>query len=216
MDNVIGSGILPLAIHNKQIYMLLGRERNEDKSNGTWCGFGGGREPNESVVDNAVREFMEESMATIMSREDIIDILKNNKDGRLLTRYQLEKDNSEHRYIEHIVLIEYNSDLPNLFDRIHKEFYHCAKVIDMSCGTGQCNITGVDIGKTCSPLFEKDRIAWYNFDKVIELAYYQRFGKSGINDTYGKDTNPTLRPCFVDMTLAAEGLIRKSVSSFLN
>ena len=36
----MGAGVLPIAIHNKQVYLLLGKEAGS----GGWSDFGGGRE----------------------------------------------------------------------------------------------------------------------------------------------------------------------------
>jgi NUDIX domain-containing protein len=158
------AGVLPVAIHDGQLYLLLGRERYYN----TWCGFGGGRDDSESILQTAGREFMEESMAIIMSEEEIYQILEQNLDNRLLLRYQLDG------YVEHVVLIEYDSELPKLFDRLEKQFNRCSRLIDRSCKTGQCAITGEDPSVTfelvCSPLFEKDMMEWFTFEEIMELA----------------------------------------------
>ena len=198
--DIVGSGVLPLAIHNNTPYILMGRERDNGESTGTWCGFGGGIERGEDVTDNAIREFMEESMALIMSREDISNILLNNADNRLLTRYYLNVDK---RYVEHVVLIPYDQYLPSLFDRLYKQFGRCAEILGKSCGDGQCNIIGVDIGKTCSPMFEKDRINWFPLSEVIEMATSQLSGKS---------TSVKLRPCFAKAISAAASLLYSVIS----
>lgn len=148
---------MPVAMRGGEVWMLLGRERYYD----SWSGFGGTRESGETPIETAAREFMEESMAIIMSHDEIEQILQHNLDGRLLLRYQVGN------YIEHVVQIEYDSKIPSLFSRVERQFSECAKLIHRSCQSGQCSIIGPDIGKVCSPNFEKDRVEWFSLKEVM-------------------------------------------------
>ena len=56
MENY-AAGIIPYTLFENQIYFLLGRERSNDK----WSGFVGSSEPNESIIQTALREFNEET-----------------------------------------------------------------------------------------------------------------------------------------------------------
>ena len=48
----MGAGVLPVAIHQGQLYFLFGEEFEEHK----WIDFGGGANEGESLLQNAVRE----------------------------------------------------------------------------------------------------------------------------------------------------------------
>jgi 8-oxo-dGTP pyrophosphatase MutT (NUDIX family) len=51
------AGIIPYYRVDNSIYFLLGFERSNNK----WSGFVGGSEPNESIIQTALREFNEET-----------------------------------------------------------------------------------------------------------------------------------------------------------
>ena len=55
MENY-AAGIIPYTLFENQIFFLLGRERSK-----FWSGFVGGSEPNESIIQTALREFNEET-----------------------------------------------------------------------------------------------------------------------------------------------------------
>ena len=55
MENY-AAGIIPYHRFENQIYFLLGRERSK-----FWSAFVGGSEPNESIIQTALREFNEET-----------------------------------------------------------------------------------------------------------------------------------------------------------
>ena len=52
----MGAGILPIAFHNGEVYLLFGEECNERK----WIDFGGGKDKGESTIQTATRECYEE------------------------------------------------------------------------------------------------------------------------------------------------------------
>lgn len=197
----IGSGVLPIAIHQGKAYLLLGREVNSTDSNGTWCSFGGGLEENESITDNAIREFMEESMALIMSEGDIRLILTENRDNCLLARYQVDQGRNKPRYLEHLVLIDYDADLPLLFERVYRQFNSCAQ----SLSSNICMINNTDTSTKCLPLFEKDRIKWFSLDYCIKLA-----NKMIKSEEIGP-CDLKLRYCFAETIAAASSVIYSSI-----
>lgn len=213
MNDIIGSGVLPIAIKNEEIYALLGRENNDGSSNNTWCGFGGGTDKGETIIETAIREFMEETMAIIMSREEIENIIRYNKDDRLIARYVIRDPNIK-PYVENVILINYDDELPILFSRVYQQFNRCNKLINKSCQTGQCNIIGIDIGKTCLPLFEKDEIGWFKLEEIIKLAEDQKSKPYGNHIKHRPSI--ILRPCFIEMILAGCELIEKSIENYIN
>ena len=100
------AGVIPIAIYDKQLYVLLGKEaKGRDK--GKYDAFGGGRNKKDKTPkDTAVREGYEESMGFFGSRSYI---QKNMK--QLMPN--LETD--------FILKIEYSPDtLPKLFNEVYK------------------------------------------------------------------------------------------------
>jgi hypothetical protein len=57
---MVGSSILPVAIHNRKLYFLFGKENPNEESAKGFSDFGGGNEVGESIYDTAIREGAEE------------------------------------------------------------------------------------------------------------------------------------------------------------
>jgi 8-oxo-dGTP pyrophosphatase MutT (NUDIX family) len=64
-------GILPYTVINGTLHFLLAKETCPPHGDGTWCGFGGGRDDNESPLETAVREGWEESMGLLGRAEEL-------------------------------------------------------------------------------------------------------------------------------------------------
>ena len=66
-------GVIPYYVHNKQVYILLGRERVDSKKTGaagTFSDFGGSvKLDGTTILQNAVRELAEETMDEIRVKE---------------------------------------------------------------------------------------------------------------------------------------------------
>ena len=102
----IGAGIIPIAVYNKQLYVLLGKEaKGRDK--GKYDAFGGGpNKEDKTPRDTALREGYEESMGFFGS---LSYIQKNMK----LLMPDLDTD--------FILKIEYSPHtLPKLFNDVYK------------------------------------------------------------------------------------------------
>ena len=70
----MGGGILPVARHNGEIYLLFSRERlihSKDRDRGKWSDFGGSKEGNETQYRTAVREGVEESSGILGDKKDV-------------------------------------------------------------------------------------------------------------------------------------------------
>ena len=59
-QKMVGSSILPVAIHDNTLYFLFGKENPFEDSAKGFSDFGGGMERNESRLDTALREGSEE------------------------------------------------------------------------------------------------------------------------------------------------------------
>lgn len=64
MSRLCGAGVLPFCRHDGRVLFLLAKERYVPHWRGSsrWSGFEGGVKADESAIDNAVREFCEESI----------------------------------------------------------------------------------------------------------------------------------------------------------
>ena len=102
----MGAGVLPVAIHQGQLFFLFGEEFDEHK----WIDFGGGAKSGESTLQNAVREACEELDGFLGSCNEIKQLIKNN----LLLKLNLET------YTTFLVQIPYDPHLPFYFNNHHK------------------------------------------------------------------------------------------------
>jgi len=102
----MGAGVLPVAIHQGQLFFLFGEEFDEHK----WIDFGGGAKPGESTLQNATREACEELDGFFGSCNEIKQLIKHN----LLLKLNLET------YTTFLVQVPYDPHLPFYFNNHHK------------------------------------------------------------------------------------------------
>uniref|UniRef100_A0A6C0HRT6 Nudix hydrolase domain-containing protein n=1 Tax=viral metagenome TaxID=1070528 RepID=A0A6C0HRT6_9ZZZZ len=132
-----GAGILPIAVHKNKIYFLFGKENKYNDTPG-WCDFGGGIERGETVFDTSLREIEEESCGFI-SKKEILESIE--KMGRLV--YKIKG------YTTTIVLINYDKNLPEYFNKNHAIIEkYVPKIIKTSV------------------IFEKDELKWITWDEL--------------------------------------------------
>ena len=102
----MGGGVLPVAIHQGELYFLFGEEQDEHK----WIDFGGGAKPGETLMQNVTRECCEELDGMFGSPNEIKQLIKNN----LVLKLSLET------YTTFIVHVSYDPNLPFYFNNHHK------------------------------------------------------------------------------------------------
>lgn len=102
----MGAGVLPVAIHQGQLYFLFGEEFDEHK----WIDFGGGAKSGESTLQNAVREGCEELNGFFGSCNEFKQLIKTH----LVLTLNLET------YTTLIVQVAYDPNLPFYFNNHHK------------------------------------------------------------------------------------------------
>ena len=102
----MGAGVLPVAIHQGQLYFLFGEEFDEHK----WIDFGGGAKNGESTLQNAVREGCEELNGFFGSCNEFKQLIKTN----LVLKLNLET------YTTFLVQVAYDPNLPFYFNNHHK------------------------------------------------------------------------------------------------
>ena len=92
-----GAGILPFFVDDQQeVHFLLAKERFVPHWRGSsrWSGFEGGNKASEDVYDNAVREFVEESVGVITGPSGTNDIRSRLQDGDYAMRINVVTENS--------------------------------------------------------------------------------------------------------------------------
>ena len=109
----MGAGILPTTIHNNRIYFLFGKENQYADTPG-WSDIGGGTDNNESFLETASREGMEELTGFLGMEKDIRSLLTKNGS------YKVEFGEPHRRYRVHIFPMKYDPNLPIYYNNNHR------------------------------------------------------------------------------------------------
>lgn len=122
-----GAGILPYAVDTDgTIRVLLARERFVASWKGScrWSGFEGARKDDETVVQTASREFLEESLGVVLAEEDIRLILeKKTYAFRIVLKVNNDR-NTERFHCTYAVPIQWCEDLPAQFQTQRQKIEH--------------------------------------------------------------------------------------------
>ena len=140
----MGGSILPVTIHNGKVYLLFGKEREQDENPG-WSDFGGGTDKGETFIQTAVREGGEELTGFLGFDDELKKML--NKYGTFNIDYKSEGYST---YRCHIFPIEYDPMLPHYYNN-NQRFLQ--KRLDKKV-----------IRDT--KIFEKTQIKWFSFDDI--------------------------------------------------
>lgn len=145
----MGAGILPIANHKGEIYIMLGRETADAKFEDSkkWSDFGGGAEFFESDEECAAREGYEETMGMFGNQEKLLLHIKEYKILEITLK----------SYTSYVLEVPYDNTLPKRFEKVYK----CVKrekreLIEQSNG-----------------FFEKDRIKWVALKKFKNEKRYR-------------------------------------------
>lgn len=134
------AGVLIYSINpnTKEIMFLLGKERIETEweDSGKWASFGGGSKMGETVMETAIREFIEETMGFVMSQEAIVKAMK--------TALKINCRNNNKQYI---VKIPWDSDLPKRYNTHIK-------------------LVGKRVFNLRNGLYEKTKMEWFSLSKI--------------------------------------------------
>jgi hypothetical protein len=134
---MVGSSILPVAIRNRNLYFLFGKENPLEDSAKGFSDFGGGNEPGESLYETAVREGAEELTGFLGHGKQLQSLM--HKHGKLV------KINHNNKYHVHIFLMDYDENLPKYYNNNHRFLW------------GKMNKNVLNDSK----LFEKIEIEWF-------------------------------------------------------
>ena len=182
----MGGSILPVAIHNNNVYFLFGKERDIDENPG-WSDFGGGTDKGETFFQTACREGGEELTGFLGDSSDIKNLL--NKYGS----YNIDYNSKGHTtYRCHIFPMEYDEMLPFYYNN-NQRFLQ--KRLDPKI-----------IRDT--KIFEKTQIKWFSFDDIKKQHDdFRSFYKNIIHLILG---NKSAIEGFVEKSLNKKGLGKKT------
>lgn len=145
----MGASVLPVTIHNGQIYFLFGKERDIDENPG-WSDFGGGTDSNESFMQTAIREASEEltgflgdskTIKKMLTKYDTYNIDYNSQ-GHKTYRCHIFPINSDDHCVFECLPFYYNNNQKFLQKRLPNKIIRDTKI------------------------FEKVEIKWFSFDTI--------------------------------------------------
>ena len=139
-----GSSILPVTIHNGNLYFLFGKENDKEDSAKGFSDFGGGNEIGESLYDTAMREGAEELTGFLGDEKMIRKHIDTN--GGV---YPINHNN---KYHVHIFFLEYDETIVKYYNNNHRFLWERMD-------------TDV-LAKT--KLFEKIEIQWFSVKEMRE------------------------------------------------
>ena len=142
----MGAGVLPIAIHNKKVYLLLGKEHDSNE----WSDFGGGAENGESLYNTAIREGVEELNGFFGGETSLKNRLRDNGITTL--------NGKKMYYRSYLFEVEYDKHLPYYFNQ---NFKLMKKLIP-------------DVVNESNGLFEKSEVRWFTLEdlKGIKLRRF--------------------------------------------
>jgi len=151
-----GSSILPVAIHNKKLYFLFGKENPMEDSAKGFSDFGGSVEPGESEFISATREGSEELTGFLGTSKQLQKLLKKTGVYKIKHHFQ----NTGNTYTIHIFPICYDTLLVKYFNDNHRFLWN--------------NMDKVMLND--SKMFEKIEIDWFCEDDLIKrMSEYRPF-----------------------------------------
>jgi len=147
----MGAGILPISIHNSNIFFLFGK----DAKNNLWSDFGGKSESSETTYQTAIREGAEELNGFLGSGNKLSTIVNSNK---LLTIHY-------HKYTIYVFLTNYDTNLPLYYNNNYD--YLNVKLSPIIKPSPTLKHTG---------LLEKKEIRWFSYnDIIVEHNNFRQF-----------------------------------------
>uniref|UniRef100_A0A6C0DQC4 Nudix hydrolase domain-containing protein n=1 Tax=viral metagenome TaxID=1070528 RepID=A0A6C0DQC4_9ZZZZ len=138
---MVAGSILPVTIHNNEIYFLFGKENNMEKSAKGWSDFGGGVENGETPFKTALREGSEELTGFLGDSKQLAKHIKTH--GGF---YHIEHNN----YHVHIIFWDYDENLVKYYNNNHAFLWE--------------RMDNQMLSK--SKLFEKIEIGWFSLNDI--------------------------------------------------
>ena len=108
---MVAASLLPVCIHNHELYFLFGKENNLEDSAKGWSDFGGRVENNESIYQGALREGAEEMTGFLGNEHDLKKRIRNNGGYHRI---------SHNKYHVHLFYLPYEPKLVEYYNYNHK------------------------------------------------------------------------------------------------
>jgi len=105
------AGVVPYALVDGSAKLLLGKQTEEGRRAGFWQGFGGGRDPGETLFETALREFAEESRQSLTDVPSPYEAESYPMDGVFATEHK------NCRYFQLMVPVAFDPDLSERFQK---------------------------------------------------------------------------------------------------
>jgi 8-oxo-dGTP pyrophosphatase MutT (NUDIX family) len=151
----MAAGILPTTIYKNKLYFLFGKENKYEDSAPGFSDFGGGKDNDETYLQTAIREGVEELTGFLGSDKDISKLLKQY--GTYNIDHITNKGQSTYRI--HIFPFEYDPKLPFYYNN-NQRFL-------------QKRLSPKVIKNT--KIFEKEEIRWICVDDLQKMKPQFRF-----------------------------------------
>jgi ADP-ribose pyrophosphatase YjhB (NUDIX family) len=138
---MVAGSILPITLHNGELYFLFGKENPLEDSAKGWSDFGGGVENGETPFKTALREGGEELTGFLGDGKTIAKLIKKNGGTHNLVY---------NTYHVHMFFLQYDENLPKYYNQNHAFLW---KRMDNKL-----------LSKT--RLFEKIEINWFSVSEI--------------------------------------------------
>jgi hypothetical protein len=162
---MVGSSILPVAIRNRKLYFLFGKENPLEETAKGFSDFGGGNEPGETLYETALREGAEELTGFLGSGKQLQKII--HKNGKIF------KINHKNQYHVHIFLMDYDPNLPVYYNNNHRFLW---EKMDKQILQN-------------SKLFEKIEIEWFTAEMMhARKSEFRPFYREIVDEILKKET----------------------------
>jgi hypothetical protein len=107
---MVAASILPITIHNGELYFLFGKENPMEDSSKGFSDFGGRVDPGETLFKTALREGSEELTGFLGNPKQLSKLIKKN--GGI---YKITHND----YNVHMFFFEYDENLPKYYNQNH-------------------------------------------------------------------------------------------------
>lgn len=156
------TGVLCYALEpvTKNIYFLLG----EESYCGSWSDFAGGLKKEETIVEATVREFGEESMDLVLSRDQLRDDLEA---GNYVCRLNYDSR------VLYLKIIPFDASLPGRFAALRDE------------SLGNRSIP--------ADMLEKSRIGWFSLNRIRKMLRSEKAGSTTCPWKFRRSFLPTMQ-----------------------
>jgi 8-oxo-dGTP pyrophosphatase MutT (NUDIX family) len=138
---MVAGSILPVTIHNNNLYFLFGKENSMEDSAKGWSDFGGRVESGETPFTAALREGAEELTGFLGNNSELHKLIKKNGGT-----YNLQHN----KYHVHLFFMPYDENLPKYYNQNHRFLWE--------------RMDKEVLNKT--KLFEKIEVDWFSVDDL--------------------------------------------------